>query len=461
VGTSADGRRRITADPDLIDDRDCTVLHVDMDAFFASVELRRRPDLRGRPMMVAGSGPRSVVLSATYEARRFGLRSAMPVGRAKALCPGIAVVDPDPPAYRAASAAVMALFGDVTPLVEQVSVDEAFLDVAGAGRVAGRPGRIAQDLRDRIRAELGLPATVGASTTKFVAKLASSLAKPNGLLLVPQTDVLPLLHPLPVRALWGVGPRAAERLTEFGLSTVGDVARAGRTTLVRLLGNAAGSSIHELAWGRDPRPVEPESSEASIGAETTFDVDSTDRVAQRRELLALADRSCRRARAAGLRGRTVSIKVRFADFTTVTRSVTLDTATSLTRTVHGSAIALFDRLGVGSRSIRLIGVRLEHLVPAGEVTEQLTFDPEPAGPGWAEAESAVDRIAARFGPAAVRPAVLVGRPDRSPRPDPNPGGGDETPSRGGDRISGGPEPLSAGPEPLSEAPNLKSGPARR
>ncbi len=452
MGTSADGRRRITADPDLIDDRECTVLHVDMDAFFASVELRRRPELRGRPMMVAGSGPRSVVLSATYEARTFGVRSAMPVGRAKALCPGMAVVDPDPPAYREASAAVMAMFADVTPLVEQVSVDEAFLDVAGAGRVAGRPGRIAQDLRARIRTELGLPATVGASTTKFVAKLASSLAKPDGLLLVPQADVLPLLHPLPVRALWGVGPRAAERLAEFGLSTVGDVARAGRAGLIRLLGNAAGSSVHELAWGRDPRPVEPESAEASIGAETTFDVDSTDRVALRRELLALADRTCRRARAADLRGRTVSIKVRFADFTTVTRSITLGTPTNVTRIVHLSAVALFDRLGVGSRSVRLVGVRLEQLVPAGEVTEQLSFDAQPAGPDWAEAESTVDRIAARFGSAAVRPAVLVGRPDRSHRTDP--GGPDQRPS-------GAPEPLPRAPEPLSRGQEPPSGPARR
>jgi DNA polymerase-4 len=410
MGTSADGRRRVTVDPDRIDDRDCTVLHIDMDAFFASVELRRRPELRGRPMMVAGSGPRSVVLSATYEARAFGVRSAMPVGRARAMCPGMAVVDPDPGAYRAASAAVMAIFADVTPLVEQVSVDEAFLDVSGAGRVAGRPARIAQDVRRRIRDELELSATVGASSTKFVAKLASSLAKPDGLLLVPPSEVLALLHPLPVRALWGVGPRTADRLREFGLSCVGEVAGAGRATLVRLLGNAAGGAVHELAWGRDPRPVEPETTEASIGAETTFDVDLIDRTVLRRELLALADRTCRRARSAGLRGRTVSIKIRFADFTTVTRSVTLDSPTNLTKTVHTAALTLLDRVGAGVRSIRLVGVRLEHLLAADQVTEQLSFDAEPSGPGWAEAESAVDRIAARFGATAVRPAALVDRP---------------------------------------------------
>jgi DNA polymerase-4 len=410
MGTSADGRRRVTVDPDRIDDRDCTVLHIDMDAFFASVELRRRPELRGRPMMVAGSGPRSVVLSATYEARAFGVRSAMPVGRARAMCPGMAVVDPDPGAYRAASAAVMAIFADVTPLVEQVSVDEAFLDVSGAGRVAGRPARIAQDVRRRIRDELELSATVGASSTKFVAKLASSLAKPDGLLLVPPSEVLALLHPLPVRALWGVGPRTADRLREFGLSSVGEVAGAGRATLVRLLGNAAGGAVHELAWGRDPRPVEPETTEASIGAETTFDVDLIDRTVLRRELLALADRTCRRARSAGLRGRTVSIKIRFADFTTVTRSVTLDSPTNLTKTVHTAALTLLDRVGAGVRSIRLVGVRLEHLLAADQVTEQLSFDAEPSGPGWAEAESAVDRIAARFGATAVRPAALVDRP---------------------------------------------------
>ncbi len=424
MGTSADGRRRVTDDPDGIDDGACTILHVDMDAFFASVELRRHPELRGRPMMVAGLGGRSVVLSATYEARRSGVRSAMPVGQARALCPGIAVVAPDPPAYRAASEAVMAIFADVTPLVEQLSVDEAFLDVAGARRLAGRPGVIARMLRDRLRTELGLPATVGAAATKFVAKLASGLAKPDGLLIVPPADVLALLHPLPVRALWGVGPKTAVQLEALGLSTIGDLAATGRENLVRALGAAAGSKLFELAWGRDPRPVDPDTSESSVGAETTFAVDSDDRTLIHREFLGLADRTARRARAGGVRGRTVSIKVRFADFTTVTRSATLATPTDLVRAVHATAVDLFDRLATGGRSIRLVGVRLEGLVPASSVTEQLELGAVPTGPGWREAESAVDRVAARFGPSTVRPAALVDRPERPGR---EPDTGDLTP----------------------------------
>lgn len=415
MGTNADGRRRVTADPDGIDDSACTILHVDMDAFFASVELRRHPELRGRPMMVAGLGGRSVVLSATYEARRSGIRSAMPAAQARALCPGIAVIAPDPAAYRAASAAVMAIFADVTPLVEQLSVDEAFLDVAGARRLAGRPGVIARALRERLRAELGLPATVGAAATKFVAKLASGLAKPDGLLIVPPADVLALLHPLPVRALWGVGPKTGVALEALGLSTIGDLAATGRDNLVRILGAATGSKLHELAWGRDPRRVDPETTESSVGAETTFAVDSDDRRMIHRELLGLADRTARRARAGGVRGRTVAIKVRFADFTTVTRSATLATPTDLVRAVHTTAVDLFDRLATGGRSIRLVGIRLEGLVLANTVTEQLQLGSAPTGPGWREAESAVDRVAARFGPSTVRPAALIDRPDRPSR----------------------------------------------
>lgn len=407
MGASADGRRYVTADPDSVDDSRCTILHVDMDAFFASVELRRRPELRGRPMMVAGTSGRSVVLSATYEARRSGVRSAMPVARARALCPGIVVVEPDGAAYHEASKAVMTMFGDVTPLVEQLSVDEAFLDVSGAGRSQGRPGRIAQDLRRRISSELGLPATVGAASSKFVAKLASGLAKPDGLLIVPPESVLDLLHPLPVRALWGVGPKTAVTLESLGLTTVGDVARSDRSVLIRQLGQAVGGKLHELAWGRDDRSVETQTAEASIGAETTFAVDTFDRAQVHQALLGLADRTARRARTAGFRGRTVAIKVRYADFTTLSRSVTVDTPTDLTRTIHATAVELFDRLGSGGRSVRLVGVRLEGLVSAGDVSEQLQFGAEDAGPGWREAETAIDRVAARFGDAAVKPAALL------------------------------------------------------
>lgn len=381
-----------------------------MDAFFASVELRRRPELRGQPMMVAGDSGRGVVLSATYEARRSGVRSAMPTGRAKALCPGIVVVQPDMSAYRRASAEVMAVFADVTPLVEPISVDEAFLDVSGAGRLAGRPGSIAQRLRARLAGELELTASVGGAATKFIAKLASGLAKPDGLLLVPPHEVLALLHPLPVRALWGVGPKTAQTLEALGLSTVGELARTDRAVLVRQLGKASGSKLHDLANGLDDRIVETTSTEASIGAETTFTHDTADRAFLGRELLALSERTARRARDAQVCGRTVSLKVRFEDFSTLTRSVTLPTATDLCGVVHSTALGLLDKLG-GGRRVRLVGVRLEGLVPSGEVSAQLELGQDHDGPGWREAEGALDRVIARFGSSAVRRASLFDRPE--------------------------------------------------
>lgn len=413
MGFSADSRRHVTDDPSAVDDSECTVLHIDMDAFFAFVELRRRPELRGRPMMVAATSGRSVVLSATYQARATGVRSGMPLGRAKALCPAIVVVPPDHQAYYEVSRQVMAIFADVTPLVEPVSVDEAFLDVSGAGRTGGRPGAIATALRQRIRDELQLTATVGASSTKFIAKLASGLAKPDGLLLVPPADVLELLHPLSVRALWGVGPAVEKTLLGLGLTTVGDVARMDRQWLIRRIGAAAGAKLHDLSWGRDPRTVSPESAEQSIGAETTFTFDSADAAFLRRELLGLADRTARRARAAGLQGRTVSIKVRYDDFATVTRSVTLPAPTDLSRTIHAAAVDLLDRLGP-PRRVRLIGVRLEGLTAQGGVSEQLAFDDgDQSRPGWRAAETTVDRVSAKFGAAALRPASLLGGASRT------------------------------------------------
>jgi DNA polymerase-4 len=411
-----DSHRHITADPESIDDSACTVLHVDMDAFFAMVEVKRRPELRGREMMVAGMGGRGVVLSASYEARRHGVRSAMPTARALALCPGIVVVPPDRDAYNAASKAVMRIFGDVTPLVEPLSVDEAFLDVSGAGRRYGRPGVIARQLRERISSELGLTATVGAASTKFVAKLASGLAKPNGLLIVPPADVLALLHPLPVRALWGVGPRTAERLESFGISTVGEIAALDVEQLVRMVGAASGARLHELAWGRDSRSVQIEVAESSVGAETTFSVDSADAAYLSRQLLALTERTARRARETGVRGRTVSIKVRFEDFSTITRSATLATPTDMSRALSGAARELFNRVrasAAGGKRIRLLGVRLEGLVPSADFVEQLELGAAEAGPGWREAEGAIDRAVARFGAAAIRPAALLEPPTRT------------------------------------------------
>ena len=413
-----DHDRHVTADLAGVDDSATPILHVDMDAFYAMVEVRRRPELRGVPMMVAGTGGRGVVLSATYEARRHGIRSAMPTSAALKLLPDVVVVPPDMSAYSGASRAVMAMFDDVTPLVEPLSVDEAFLDVSGAGRQFGRPGAIATALRARINSELGLTATVGVASTKFIAKLASSLAKPDGLLIVPPADVIALLHPLSVRALWGVGPKTAERLQSLGIGTVGEVAAMPPDQLIRLLGPAAGSTLHELAWGRDERSVIPESAEASIGAETTFAVDSEDAAFLGRHLLALADTTARRARQAGVRGRTVSIKVRFEDFTTLTRSATLSAPTDLSRTVYRIAVELLQKArlsSAGGQRIRLLGVRLEGLLRAVDVVEQLELGDQDERPGWREAEGVVDRAVARFGSAAVRPATLLRPP---PRPAP-------------------------------------------
>ncbi len=407
--------RQVTSDPSSVDDSDCTILHVDMDAFFAMVEVRRRPELRGVPMMVAGaSGGRGVVLSATYEARVSGVRSAMPTSAAMALCPGIVVVPPDHSAYAEASRAVMRMFADVTPLVEPLSVDEAFLDVAGARRRYGRPGFIAANLRARIRAELGLTATVGAASTKFVAKLASSLAKPDGLLLVPPSRVLDLLHPLPVRALWGVGPKTATRLASMGLITVGEIAAMDLPMLIGALGKANGIRLHDLAWGRDNRRVQGSSAaDSSVGAESTFAVDSADPSFLAREMLALAEKTARRARLAGVRGRTISIKVRYEDFTTVTRSVTLSSPTDLSHTVYATALELLSKLRAsGGGRVRLLGVRLEGLRPDDDVGEQLELGSGDPRPGWREAENAVDRAVARFGTSAIRPAALVERPER-------------------------------------------------
>ncbi len=389
------------------DDAGCTILHVDMDAFFAAVEVRRRPELRGRAVVVGGVGPRGVVSSASYEARRYGVRSAMPSARARALCPHAVFLPPDFSAYSAASRAVMGIFRDVTPLVEPLSLDEAFLDVAGAQRLLGRPAVIARDIRARIVAEQGLTCSVGVAPTKFVAKLGSTRAKPDGMLVVPAALVLDFLHPLPVGALWGVGEKAAENLHRLGLKTVGDLAQAPLSMLRASVGEAAAGHLHELSWGRDPRRVEPEHVEKSIGAEMTFDIDVGDPEIIRRSLLALAEKVGARLRAAGQVGRTIGIKVRLADFRTVNRSRTT-TSTDVAREIFEASWALFEALGPGDR-IRLIGIRVEGLAAAATASRQLTLGaPER---GWREAEAATDAVAARFGRSVVGPASLLGRSD--------------------------------------------------
>ncbi|WP_229400221.1 DNA polymerase IV [Micromonospora okii] len=397
------------------DDSGCPILHVDMDAFYASVEVRRRPELRGRAVVVGGVGPRGVVSSASYEARRYGVRSAMPTARARALCPHAVYLPPDFPQYTAASRAVMAIFRDVTPLVEPLSLDEAFLDVAGARRLFGPPAEIARAIRARVAAEQGLTCSVGVAPSKFVAKLGSTRAKPDGLLVVPAEKVLDFLHPLPVSALWGVGERSTEALRRLGLATIGDLAEAPLGMLRRAVGEAAASHLHELSWGRDPRRVTPEQVEKSIGAEVTFDADVADPLEIRRALLALAEKVGGRLRRAGQVGRTVSIKVRMADFRTVSRSRTLGVPTDTAREMFDTSWALYTALDPGER-VRLVGVRMEGLAPADETPRQLTLGaPER---GWREAEAAADAAAARFGRSVIGPASLLGRPD--PRRNENP-----------------------------------------
>jgi len=399
------------------DDTGCTVLHVDMDAFYASVELRSRPELVGTPVIVGGLGSRSVVLSATYEARAFGVHSAMPMMRARRLCPQATVIPPTHGVYDEASRGVMEVFRSITPLVEPLSLDEAFLDVAGAQRRLGTPRQIGELIRARVEDEQGITCSVGVAPTKFVAKLASARAKPDGLIVVPRDDVIAFLHPLPVGVLWGVGDKTDEALTRLGLRTIGDIAHTPAATLQRALGPAAGAHLSALAWGRDERSVVAHEPDKSIGAEETFARDVDDPAVVRRELLRLSERTAARLRSAALVGRTVSIKVRFADFTTITRAKTIHEATDVARVVYETAGALYDALGLQRARIRLVGVRVEGLTAAETTPRQLSLaggDEE-----WRAAERAADRAAARFGAGAVIPAALVDptRRERSDEPD--------------------------------------------
>ena len=400
------------------DDAGCGILHVDMDAFYASVELTRRPELRGRPVVVGGEG-RAVVLAATYEARAFGVHAAMPMAHARRLCPAAVVVPPDHRRYREVSERVMDVLREVTPLVEQVSVDEAFLDVSGARRRLGSPAAVGAVIRSRVRAQEGLACSVGVASTKFVAKLASGLAKPDGMLLVPRASTVEFLHALPVSALWGVGDRTQEALARWGISTVAEVARSDVATLQRAVGRAAGAHLHDLAWGRDPRPVTPERQEKSVGAETTFEVDLRDPAAIEQHVLAMADRCAGHLRAKGLLARTVSLKVRTSDFTTATRSRTLPEPTDLAADVFSAARSLLAGMDLDGRAVRLVGVRVEGLVRRDgrqpTLEEAAAAAPDDGGPARRRAEAAIDEVRHRFGAGAVVRGALVS-PGRSQLP---------------------------------------------
>ena len=387
------------------DDRGCHVLHVDMDAFYASVSLLTRPELRGTPVIVGGGGTRGVVLSATYEARQSGVHSAMPMMRARRMCPQAVVIAPDFDAYSRASAGVMEVFRSITPLVEPISLDEAFLDVRGAARRLGGPRQIGEWIRATVMDEQGITCSVGVASSKFVAKLASARCKPDGLLVVPATDVVSFLHPLPVGALWGVGEKTQDVLHRLGLHTVGDLANTPVSTLTRALGPASGAHLAALSWGRDERVVVPHEPDKSIGAEHTFGSDVDDPAVIARELLRLSERTAARLRASAQVGRTVSIKVRFADFTTITRARTLPESTDVGRVVYDTAVGLYEALGLQRARIRLVGVRVEGVAQAADQVHQLQLGEREHG--WRDAEQAVDKAARRFGAGAVRPATLV------------------------------------------------------
>lgn len=386
----------------------CPILHVDMDAFYASVMLRDRPDLQQVPVIVGG-GHRGVVLAANYPAREFGVRAGMSGTDALRTCPHAVRLEPEFREFEKISRSVMETFRGVTPLVEAYSLDEAFLDVSGAGRQLGTPLQIAERLRATIFDEQRITCSVGLAATVSVAKLASRRAKPDGVLMVPPDRVLEYLHPLDVGELFGVGEKTRARLHKLGLLTVGDIASIPLPTLKQMLGRASGEHLHHLAWATDRSTLTPRRSEddpeRSMGAEETFSRDTNDEAVISRELLRLASKVTARMRRAEFVGRTVSIRIRFSNFETITRSRTLPDPTDLTTLVHAEALGLFRALRT-QRRIRLVGVRVEGLRARTGTDRQLTLGERERG--WAEADRAVDRAGRRFGSGAVRPATLFG-----------------------------------------------------
>ena len=391
-----------------------TILHVDMDAFYASVEQLRRPELRGKPVIVGGAGARGVVAAASYEARVYGVHSAMSSVRAQRLCPHAIFVGGDHDHYAAVSKRVMAIFGSVTPLVEALSLDEAFLDVTGARRLLGDGRTIAHLVRDRVLEQEGLTCSVGVAASKHIAKLASEAAKPRigstgpepglGVKVVEPGEELAFLHPLPVQALWGVGPKTLERLRGRGITTVGDLAALDEDTAQGILGGANGTHLWLLARGVDERAVVPDQKAKSIGHEETFARDHHTYETLHDQLVRLADSVASRLRAAGVAGRTVTIKVRFNDFRTITRAVTLPTAVDTGPDVVRAASQLLERVDP-TPGVRLLGIHVSQL--ADQAARQLSLDDVEA-PSWADATGAVDAIRARYGADAIVPATLAG-----------------------------------------------------
>ena len=394
-----------------------TILHVDMDAFYASAEIMRRPELRGSPVVVGGAGRRGVVAAASYEARFYGVRSAMPSTQALRLCPNAVFLDGDHDYYRELSVQIMEIMARFTPLIEPLSLDEAFLDVTSGRRLFGSGSAIATKLRATIFEEVGLWCSAGVAATKFVAKLASEQAKPSasregpvpgtGVFVVAPGRELEFLHPLPARALWGVGPATMAKLERLGISTVGDIAVMPVERVISVVGKASGTHLHNLANGRDNRAVEPEQRAKSISQEQTFQFDIHDRTDLDRHIVRMSDTVAGRLRNADLVARTVSIKVRFGDFSTITRSLTPPNPTDSGMAINQVAQELLSKIDVG-RGIRLLGVGVTGLEQ--EQHQQLTLDDAIGGePGadWKLADEAIDEIRRKFGIDSIGPAVLA------------------------------------------------------
>jgi DNA polymerase-4 len=380
-----------------------TILHADLDAFFASVEQRDHPRLRGVPVIVGGG----VVLAASYEAKAFGIRTAMGGAQARRLCPQAVVVAPRMSVYSEASKAVFRVFDDTTPLVEGLSIDEAFLDVRGLERISGTPLEIAVRLRRDVLERVGLPITVGIARTKFLAKVASGVAKPDGLLRVPPGGELAFLHPLPVERLWGVGRVTASKLHERRIATVGEVAQLGEAELESMLGRASGRHLYALAHNRDPRPVQVGRRRHSIGAQRALGRSARSSDAVDAVVIALVDRVTRRMRAAGRIGRTVVLRLRFGDFSRATRSHTLPQATAQTELILAVARALLTAAGptIARRGLTLVGVAVCNVVDDSAVQLALPLD----GHNADALDAALDEVRSRFGSTAINRAVQLGR----------------------------------------------------
>jgi DNA polymerase-4 len=400
----------------MIDQR--VILHVDMDAFYVSVELRRRPDLVGKPVVVGGTGARGVIAAASYEARRYGVRSALPSVTAKRLCPQAVFLPGDHALYASVSAEVNEIFKSITPLVEPLSLDEAFLDVSGARRLHGSGAAIAENIRARVWNELQLRCSVGVAPNKFLAKLASVAAKPvaspegvrdgRGVVEVLHGQELAFLHPLPVQALWGVGPATLQRLQRLGVQTVADLADLDETSLIACVGAAHGQHLYRLAWAIDDRPVEPDRGMKSIGHEETFATDRHTHDELLRELVRLSDAVAARLRAHGGAARTLTLKVRFAGFETITRSVTVAGGVTTAHAIVAAVEPMLHAIDAGP-GVRLLGVSASNFTSA---SRQLSLDDLLAERGdgedqWRLAEETVDAIRKRFGTTAIGPASAV------------------------------------------------------